>query len=97
MTKINNQSTHLPPPFEIFGNSGSVVIFGAAENGKRAQKILSDNQINIKFFVDNDAKKWGKTINDVLIVSPDYLFKESKQIPVFIASSSFNEIEKQLK
>ncbi|MDR1701893.1 MAG: hypothetical protein LBR56_03870 [Sporomusaceae bacterium] len=77
--------------------SKPVVIFGAAENGRKTQTMLSELEVDIKFFVDNDPLKWGQTINGISIVSPDDLFKEFKEIPIIIASTSFFEIERQLR
>ncbi len=47
-----------------------VYIFGAGNMGRECCKLLQQNQIEIKGFVDNNEAVWGKALDGYLVVSP---------------------------
>lgn len=73
-----------------------VILFGAGEFSKRAIKILGNNAI--KYIVDNDERKKGKSIEKI----PVYLYSEKKQelvnqnIVIATSSKYCTEIQEQL-
>jgi len=71
-----------------------IVIFGASSRGQAILSWLFDQGINVDFFVDNDAKKWGTSVNGIPIENPNILTGDEI---VFIASSWAVEIGNQLK
>lgn len=50
-----------------------VVIFGTGIWGERMYKILNSGNIPIYSFVDNNEKKWGSELHDIIIQSPESL------------------------
>lgn len=47
----------------------NIVVFGAGQNGIQLKKYLLDNQLNVKFFCDNDKTKHGKLIDGIPCIS----------------------------
>lgn len=75
-------------------NAKKVIIFGASENAKN---FLEANNINVKYLVDNDANKWGKTFFNYIVKAPKDLIKEKKEVYIIVASMYYKEIAIQLK
>lgn len=72
-----------------------LVIFGASSGGEKVYYTLKSIGIDVKFFVDNDANKWGQTFHNRLIKSPEELI--GQDIHIIIAAEEFQEaIEEQL-
>lgn len=47
-----------------------VSIFGAGRWGERMAHILQRLNISVNYFVDNSSAKWGKKMNEIMVVSP---------------------------
>ena len=57
----------------IYNISDGVVIFGAGVCGKELETILRNCNIPVRFFVDNDERKWELEVNGIKIFSPEIL------------------------
>lgn len=79
---------------KVMNNVKELIIFGASKLGKMAFFNLK-NQYKIKYFCDNDEKKWGNYIDGVKIISPTEV-EDSSCCYIVIASMYFREITKQL-
>lgn len=53
--------------------SDGLVIFGAGVCGEELQTILRRCHIPVRFFVDNDERKWGLSLQGISIFSPEIL------------------------
>lgn len=53
--------------------SDGLVIFGAGTCGKELEMILRRCDVPVRFFVDNEEKKWGLELNGIKIFSPEIL------------------------
>jgi len=67
-----------------------VVIYGSGQGGLDALKLASDRKWEVACFVDSDDKKWGKTLENHEIKSPDILKSEDFDI-IIIASAPGGE------
>lgn len=75
----------------------NIIIFGASEAGKKAYNILIEFGFNVKFFVDNDSKKWGTTLFNRNINDPKSIYEINKEEDILIIASMYvGEISKQL-
>lgn len=67
-----------------------VVLFGGGSTGKVISHILKGQNVEIKFFVDDDESKWGEKIDGTEIVSFDKFLEfcntSSGIVPVVMAS-----------
>ena len=72
------------------------VLFGAGQAGISAPDYLNAQDIYVKYYVDNDRKKWGKTFNGYDIKPPDDLASENDP-NVLITSAYVIEIKNQLQ
>ncbi|PJI09846.1 MULTISPECIES: FkbM family methyltransferase [Clostridium] len=82
---------------KFLDNDGKkLVLFGASKFGEDFYKVL-ENQNVVKFFCDNDSKKWGEYINDVPIISPKQLKDMKSEVKVLITSMYHDEIKLQLE
>jgi len=99
------KSTHsIPEALEEYllkNSNKDVVIFGAGEAGKSVYHLIQDLEINfgrnihIKYFVDNDEKKWGTFWRDIEITSIEKI--DINSIDKIIIASMWNkEILNQL-
>lgn len=70
-----------------------VIIFGAANGGYNLYKNLTN--IKTIAFSDNDPSKWGKSIDNIPIVSPTQIMNLDYDY-IFIGSVYGNQIETQL-
>lgn len=70
-----------------------IIVFGTGEYYRRNREILQEHRIIA--FIDNDKKKWGKSIDGVTIEAPRKCFKHEYDY-VCIMSSFQDEIYAQL-
>lgn len=83
---------------EFLGTDNRIVIFGCGNYGKQAGALLIAEGYKIDRYMDNDEALWGKTIEGIPIVSPDYVPKFSSDTRYIIANEKYGEeIKKQLK
>lgn len=61
-----------------------VVVFGTGIWGERMYRILSAGNIPIHSFVDNDEKKWGSELHDMIIQSPESLVTYSGHVIIAV-------------
>lgn len=73
---------------------GNIVIWGTGVSYKRFIERVSTNA---DYLVDNNPEKWGKTIDELIVCSPDKLIKSMDDTLVIICSMYFNDIKDQLK
>ena len=66
------------PGYRNLENS-DVILFGAAEMGKRFLNLLNGN-VKVVAFCDNNSNLWGRGINGIKIISPDELLNNYKKI-----------------
>ncbi len=72
-----------------------MILFGASNRGVDFLNLYPD--INVSYFVDNDPKKQGCSLNGIPVCSPTRLFSEKKEnVLVFITSSFKSEISNAL-
>lgn len=75
------------------------VIFGAGNNAARLIQWLVENEFELKYLVDNDQNKQGKSISGFEIKSPDVLKSSSGEQHILISVSNkmiYEEISEQL-
>ncbi|RKD23557.1 methyltransferase, FkbM family [Caminicella sporogenes DSM 14501] len=82
-------------------NTGNIVIWGCASTGQYVYDFLEKFGLvdKIKYFADNDRKKWGSKMNGLLILSPEEVVKKynDKSISsIIVASQHLSDIRKQL-
>lgn len=74
-----------------------VLIFGTGTGGRILSNIFKIHDIDIKFAVDNDKKKWNTSLNNINISDPGVLNGEDKyKIIIFVASMFYDDISEQL-
>lgn len=74
-----------------------IIIFGASKAGEKVFRILSEMNYNIKFFVDNDSNKWGKTFYGKTIYNPKELLKTKLNNDIILIGSMYvKDISQQL-
>lgn len=73
-----------------------IILFGAGEEGIKAFNYLGKDRV--AFFVDNDKKKIGTMVQDVLVCSVDEIKKQQIHMPLYISVSHkyIQDIENQL-
>jgi len=74
-----------------------VVLFGAAEKGKRFLKDYAHLNLNVLNFCDDDGSKWGSYINGIKVVSPEELAEIGLDIPIIITSKWSDGITEKLR
>jgi hypothetical protein len=75
------------------------IIFGAGNNAEGLIQWLAANEFTIKYLVDNDVNKQGKSISGFEIKSPDVLKNPYKEQHILISVSNkvvYGEIAEQL-
>jgi hypothetical protein len=78
---------------EIF-KTNKVIVFGT---GKYSE-YFSDLDINVAYYIDNDARKWGTLFNKKKVEDPDTLLMENKDTTIIIIASMYHEaISHQLR
>lgn len=73
----------------------TIVCFGAGTAGEILLKNLPTNY-RINYFADNDKKKWGKKIEDVVIINPNEIVS-MHNVFVVIVSRHILSIKRQLE
>lgn len=67
-----------------------VILFGGGSTGKVISRLLKEQNVKIKFFVDDDESKWGEKIDGAEIISFDKFTEfcniSSGIVPVVMAS-----------
>ena len=74
----------------------NIYIFGAGMYGRQLKANLSGQGIELAGFLDNDAGKWGRSIDGLKCFSPEIL-KEKAFARITVAMQDPAEVEKQLK
>lgn len=78
------------------GKREMVIVFGASSGGEKVLRELIDLQID--FFVDNDPEKWGTLFFGYPVHPPTVIVEQPlKGLKVFVASSFYESIKKQLE
>ncbi len=72
-----------------------VVVFGASESGRKAVARLCCFGVAVKYFTDNDARKWGSCLEDIKIIPPEEIFHQKERYTVIISSVYEKEIMRQ--
>jgi hypothetical protein len=79
----------------VSNQATKVVIFGASLSGCSALSAISE-RYDVLAFVDNDSKKHGAKIQNILIISPSQI-AALKPDKILIASEFFEQIQTQLQ
>jgi hypothetical protein len=79
----------------VSNQTKKVVIFGASLSGCSALSAISE-RYDVLAFVDNDSKKHGAKIQNILIISPPQI-AALKPDKILIASEFFEQIQTQLQ
>lgn len=75
----------------------NIILFGASKAGEKLYGILKEFNIKIKYFVDNDPNKIGKTLFDKKIFEPNKIYEINKDEDIIVISSMYiGEISEQL-
>ena len=61
-----------------------IIIYGSGQRGRGLYTLLKDCDINIKYVIDTNEKKWSSPFYDIKISKPDILL-EDNETPVCIA------------
>jgi glycosyltransferase involved in cell wall biosynthesis len=72
------------------------ILFGVGDILSRFWKIVDGLNIHIKYFVDNNPKKWGQTYSEIEIKSPDALKYETDCIICLMTDRYVEDILEQL-
>lgn len=81
-------------------NRFPVVLYGAGFAGRECKKILDKVAIKVNLFVDDDATKWGKSIDGLEVYSYDQLLtycKGKEKVNVILTSIYGVQISKKLE
>lgn len=70
-----------------------IIVFGAGYHAKYRSAIFE--ALDVKYYIDNDCKKWGTVFNGKPVKSPESL-KEEQNFLILIACVYHEEIRKQL-
>lgn len=74
-------------------NNEQIVIFGA---GIISKYYVEKYNIDVKYFVDNDCKKWNTEYMGKRVKNPQYILEDKENIIIFICSQYILEISEQL-
>lgn len=55
-----------------------IIIVGCGKTGRKIKDTFLKNEKDIVWY-DNDRRKWGKTIEDIKVITLDELFHEVKK------------------
>jgi FkbM family methyltransferase len=64
--------------------NGRIVLFGAGAMGRKLLEVLRQERIEPIAFSDNDSFKWGKTIDGLIVLSPEEAAKTYGDNSLFI-------------
>lgn len=74
-----------------------VIIFGASDTGKRIYEDIK-NEVDIKYFVDEDERKWGcKIVDDKIVKKPESILNNDYDYIFIGVLTYFKEVMKLLK
>ncbi len=71
-------------------------IWGAGRDGGLLAGFCAENRCQCRGFIDNDERKWGKTLTDYKIFPPEELLKSVDTV-IVINQTYFNDIYDQIK
>ena len=93
------QSINIKNIYEKFkSNSSPIILFGSGFYGKLAYSALTQKDIDVECFVDENPTQHGKFIYDKIIVSLEELKKKSKDAIIFLCSGYvISSLSKKLK
>lgn len=63
-----------------------IVVFGASESGRKAVARLCCFGVAVKYFTDNDDRKWGSCLEDIKIIPPEEIFHQKERYTIIISS-----------
>ncbi|NRD74818.1 FkbM family methyltransferase [Shewanella sp. VB17] len=90
-----SQCTEWLTPEEILATYPEVIVFGTGQAGLSLNEVLTDFNVNILYFVDNDESKHGLDFLGKEVKSPTALAGETR--PILIASYWARDIAEQLQ
>lgn len=67
------------------------IIFGAGHQGKKCYELLKRDNGHISFFVDNDAVKWGNSIEGIPIRCPAEIKKTNPEHTIIVIACAKGE------
>ncbi len=82
---------------DLLASTASVIIFGAGSAGIAAKRICERYQVKVQAFCDNDARKHGKFIENIRIISVDELESFDDKPRILISSDWTHDIALQLR
>lgn len=92
----NSMKAEYAKILEVIGDR-SVVIFGAAKNGRFLYRLLKKKHKNVVAFCDNSIEEFNTQIDGVQILTPDMATKKYGDSVFVITSSKYlNEMKQQL-
>lgn len=59
------------------GNLKEIILYGAGRRAKKLLEYIRFTDIEKVYVVDSNKEKWGSSLGDCVIQSPDFLFKKS--------------------
>ncbi len=83
----------------VLGEPGkkNIIIFGCGNFGVFAYRWANNLGYSIKAFMDNDREKWGKKIDDVIILNPENIKEQEESTKYIVANNlHWTEIKRQL-
>ena len=92
-------------PFEIKAQSveqiekfkkDGVIVFGTGNFGSLIKSALTQNNIMVNYFVDNNFNNCGKKFEEVEVISAKDILKINSDASVLIASLNFRYLKRQL-
>lgn len=86
---------------EKIKEKSNIIIWGCASTGQSVYDFLEEfgSIDNIKYFADNNKKKWGTRKNGLLVLSPEEVVekvKENSNTYIIVAALHLSDIRKQL-
>jgi FkbM family methyltransferase len=79
-----------PPLDEILAGRCPVVLYPAARMASKAAELLQARRVDVRGFSDKSQSKWGQTINDLPVVSPERIASLAPGGAVLVASSLYD-------
>lgn len=74
-----------------------IIIFGASKAGEKIYNFLSEMNLKVKYFTDNNPNKWNKMFCGQIIKAPELLYQINKEKDYIIIGSMYvGDISKQL-
>lgn len=73
-----------------------IICFGIGKILDDFMKCYNKAEVNVVAFCDNDKNKWGNTINNILVISPNSLTDVNENIKIVITTKHYEDIKLQL-